>query len=166
VKQGSLFAQGRNQSFQEETMSALERHQQAVDAFNAHDADAVADLYTADAILHDPQHPEPVRGRNAIREVYAKMFREFPDVQVAVSNRHLNGDFMSYELRLTGTNRGPIGMPGGKIPPTGRRIELRGSVFANLDASGRFRDTRRYYDVAALIKQLGLTHAMSQSESH
>jgi steroid delta-isomerase-like uncharacterized protein len=147
-------------------MSALERHQQAVEAFNAHDANAVADLYTADATLYDPQHPEPVRGRDAIRKAYEEMFRAFPDIQVAISNRHLNGDVLSYELRMTGTNSGSISMPGGNIPPTGRRIDMRASVFANLDASGRFRDVRRYYDVAAFMKQLGLTHATShQSEA-
>jgi steroid delta-isomerase-like uncharacterized protein len=137
-------------------MSAIERHQRAVEAFNAHDADAVADLYAAEGVLHDPQMPAPVRGRDAIRETYVQMFRTFPDIQVTILNRHVEGDRMMYELRLTGTNRGPIRTPDGDIPATGRRIDVPAAVFADLDPDGRFRDTRRYYDVAEMMRQLGL----------
>jgi steroid delta-isomerase-like uncharacterized protein len=151
--------QGDHQSAPVEAPPALERHQQAVEAFNAHDADAVVDLYAAQAVLHDPQQPEPVRGRDAIREGYAQMFRSFPDIRVNILNRHVEGDLMMYEIRLTGTNKGPIPSPDGDIPPTGRRIDLPGAVFADLDAEGRFRETRRYYDVAEMMRQLGLDDA-------
>jgi steroid delta-isomerase-like uncharacterized protein len=141
---------------QQDRMSALERHQHAVKAFNAQDADAVADLYAMDAVLHDPQQPEPVRGREAIRETYVQMFRTFPDIQVKILNRHVQGNLMMYELRLTGTNTGPIQTPDGEIPAAGQRIDLPAAVFADLDADGRFRETRRYYDVATMMRQLGL----------
>jgi steroid delta-isomerase-like uncharacterized protein len=148
--------QGDRQSGNVEVHPALERHQQAVDAFNAHDVEAVADLYAAEAVLHDPQQPEPVHGRDAIREGYAEMFRSFPDMRVNILNRHVEGDLMMYEIRLIGTNKGPIPSPGGDIPPTGRSIDLPAAVFADLDGDGRFRDTRRYYDVAEMMRQLGL----------
>lgn len=138
----------------QDTMAALDRHEQAVTAFNSQNADAVADLYAAEAVLHDPQQPQPIRGRDAIREAYAQMFRTFPDIQVAILNRHVESNLMMYELRLTGTNSGPIPTPDGEIPATGERIDLPAAVFADLDADGRFRDTRRYYDVATMMRQL------------
>lgn len=137
-------------------MSALERHQAAVDAFNAHDVEAVSDVYASDGVLHDPQHPDPISGRDAIRQAYAEMFRSFPDVQVTIRSRHLVGNLLVYELQLTGTNQGPISTPAGDRPATGRRVDLPAAVFADLDIDGRFLVTRRYYDVAAMVRQLGL----------
>jgi steroid delta-isomerase-like uncharacterized protein len=150
------WGQAAEQPREQAMTTALDRHEQAVRAFNAQDAGAVADLYAVEAVLHDPQQPEPIPGRDAIREAYAQMFRTFPDAQVTISNRHVEGNLMMYELRLTGTNKGPILTPDGEIPATGERIDVPGAVFADLDADGRFRDTRRYYDVATMMRQLGL----------
>jgi steroid delta-isomerase-like uncharacterized protein len=140
----------------QEAMTALERHDRAVTAFNAQDAEAVADLYAQEAVLHDPQQPEPIRGRAAIRGSYAQMFQTFPDIQVTILTRHVQGNQMMYELRMTGTNTAPIQAPDGEIPATGARIDLPAAVFADLDGDGRFRETRRYYDVAMMMRQLGL----------
>ena len=136
--------------------TALERHDRAVDAFNAHDVEAVADIYARDAVLDDPPSPEPIRGRDAIRAAYAEMFRTFPDIHVACRNRHIHDGCMIYELRLTGTNDGPLATPEGELPATGRTIDLPAAVFADLDDDGRFRNVRRYYNVAEMTRQLGL----------
>jgi steroid delta-isomerase-like uncharacterized protein len=114
------------------------------------------DLYTPDAVLHDPQYPEPIRGREAIRSSYEQMFRSFPDIRVTIVHRHVHDDVMVYELRMTGTNRGPIGTPDGDVPATNRGMDVEGAVFADLDSSGRFRRVRRYYDNATMMRQLGL----------
>jgi steroid delta-isomerase-like uncharacterized protein len=147
---------GAQNAANDDDAAALDRHQRAVDAFNAQDPDAVVDLYAADAILHDPQSPEPIRGRDAIRESYAQMFETFPDAQVTILNRHVADGRMMYEIRLTGTNDGPIASLEGEIPATGRELDLRGAVFADLDDEGRFQETRRYMDIADMMGQLGL----------
>ncbi|MCC5829167.1 MAG: nuclear transport factor 2 family protein [Phycisphaeraceae bacterium] len=135
---------------------ALERHNRAVHAFNAHDVDAVVDIYARNAALDDPPNPEPIRGRDAIRAAYAEMFRAFRDIQVACRNRHIHDGCMIYELRLTGTNDGPLTTPEGELPATGRTIDLPASVFADLDDDGRFHAVRRYYNVATMTRQLGI----------
>lgn len=140
----------------DQAASALEQHRTGVDAFNAGDAEAVAEIYTEDAVLHDPQAPEPIRGRDAIRASYEQMMRTFPDAQVTMLNVHAQGDLIMYEFRFTGTNDGPITTPAGDVPATGREVEMRMAVFSDVDEEGRFRDTRRYYDTAELMRQLGL----------
>jgi steroid delta-isomerase-like uncharacterized protein len=137
-------------------MSPLERLERAAEAFNQRDAGAVAELYAADGVVLDPQHPEPIRGRDDIRESYAQLFRGFPDATVRIQQRAFNGGRVSYELRLTGTHTGPLATPDGDVPATGRRIDLPAAVFADVDGDGRFRETRRYYDMAELMRQLGL----------
>jgi len=42
-----------------------------VELMNAGDADAIADLYTAEATIEDPVGSEPLAGREAIRDFYA-----------------------------------------------------------------------------------------------
>ena len=140
----------------DQAAAALDRHQQGVDAFNVQDAEAVADIYAEDAVLHDPQVPEPIRGREAIRESYEQMLQSFPDAEVTMLNVHAENGLIMYEFRFTGTNEGPIATPEGDIPATGQRVEMRMAVFSDVDEDGRFLDTRRYYDTMEMMQQLGL----------
>ena len=48
-------------------------------AWNAHDPDAVAAVFAADAELLDAGSPEPVRGREAIRARAAGLLEAFAD---------------------------------------------------------------------------------------
>jgi steroid delta-isomerase-like uncharacterized protein len=136
--------------------AALERHQQAVEDFNAHNIDGVADYYSAEAILHDPQYPEPLHGREAIRATYEQMIESFPDMRVEIESRYATEGRIMYQLRLIGTNHGPLPSPEGELPPTGESIDVPVAVFADIDADGRFMEVRRYYDVALMMQQLGL----------
>lgn len=140
----------------EQAAAALDRHQQGVEAFNAQDAEAVADIYAEEAVLHDPQVPEPIRGRDAIRASYEQMLRSFPDAHVTMLNVHAEGDLIMYEFRFSGTNDGPIGTPDGDIPATGQPVDMQMVVFSDVNEDGRFQDTRRYYDTAEMMRQLGL----------
>jgi len=50
------------------------------DAFNRHDADALAALYASDTVLISPDRPAPLRGPAEVRGVYAELFAQFPDI--------------------------------------------------------------------------------------
>ncbi len=137
-------------------MTAREQHDKAVEAFNNHDADKVVEFYAPDAILYDPKYNESQNGRDAIRKDYENMFRSFPDIIVTRQEFLVNDSTAAWEIKLTGTNTGPIETPDGTIPPTNRPFELYASVFAELDSEGRYYRVRRYMDVPSLMKQLGL----------
>ena len=51
-------------------------------ARNAHDADAVAAVFAADAVIRDVGSPDPVRGRDAIRERAVGLLIAFPDFRL------------------------------------------------------------------------------------
>jgi hypothetical protein len=42
------------------------------------------------------------------------------------------------------------------LPPTGRRVEMRGGAFTRLNERGEIVEERRYYDVANVLRQLGV----------
>ena len=129
------------------------------DVFNKHDLDGVAKLYASDAIAYDPMYPEPLRGRDAIRKDTATFFRGFPDIRLEVINTIEKDDRTGAdEIRLTGTQTGPLATPTGQeLPPTNKRVEMRGGAFTRLNDRGEIVEERRYYDVGTLLRQLGLT---------
>jgi steroid delta-isomerase-like uncharacterized protein len=128
------------------------------DTFNKHDLDGLAKLYAADAVAYDPMYPEPLRGRDAIRNDTATLFKGFPDVRFEIINTIEKDDRNGAdEIRLNGTHTGPLETPTGEeLPPTNKRVELKGSAFARLNELGEIVEERRYYDVAAFLRQLGL----------
>jgi hypothetical protein len=63
----------------------------------------------------------------------------------------------SAEIRLTGTHTGPLESPTGEeIPPTNKRVDVKGAAFVRLNERGEIVEERRYYDVGTMLRQLGL----------
>jgi steroid delta-isomerase-like uncharacterized protein len=128
------------------------------DTFNKHDLDALMKLYAEDAVAYDPMYPEPLRGRAAIRKDAAAFFRGFPDIRfeiiTTIEKDDRNG---ADEVRFIGTHTGPLETPTGQdLPPTNKRVELKGGVFARLNERGEIVEERRYFDVATILRQLGV----------
>lgn len=135
------------------------------DAFNKHDARAVAALYAQDCVAYDPFFPEPLKGRAAIEKDAADFFRAFPDLRGEVINILEKGDRGAGEIKLTGTNSGPMATPMGEVPATGKRIDLRGALVGRLNAENLIVEERRYYDTGAMMKQLGLAPEVADAEA-
>jgi steroid delta-isomerase-like uncharacterized protein len=129
----------------------------AVENFNRHDASALAGLYSPAASLSDPQYPEPLHGRDAVRQDFEDLFLAFPDVQIELGTVSADGTgALAYEVVLRGTHGGPLATPDGPVPPTGRPITLRACHFMRIDEHGLIARDRRYYDLAGMLGQLGL----------
>jgi steroid delta-isomerase-like uncharacterized protein len=132
--------------------------QKAADAFNKHDLDALAKLYAEDAVAYDPMYPEPLRGRAAIRKDAATFFKGFPDIRYEIiSTIEKDARNGADEVRMIGTHTGPLETPTGEeLPPTNKRVELKGAAFTRLNERGEIVEERRYYDVATVLRQLGV----------
>ena len=99
----------------EPTIEMLER---LLDAFNAHDLDAVMRFFVDDCVLETPRGPNPwgrrFEGRDRVREGLAGRFAGIPDVHYGEARHFVNGSRGCSEWLLTGTNT------------EGERIEVRG----------------------------------------
>jgi len=135
-----------------------EASRKLADAQTKHDSEAVARLYASDAIAYDPMYPEPLRGREAIVKDSDGFFTAFPDLRFEIVSIIEKDDRTGAgEVRLTGTHTGPLESPTGEmIPPTNKKVDLRGVAFAKLNERGEIVEERRYYDVATVLRQLGL----------
>jgi steroid delta-isomerase-like uncharacterized protein len=138
-------------------MSTTDVIRQVIETFNRRDAVALAERYAEDAVVHDPQYPEPLRGREAIRKDIEALFRSFPDVHGEVRSILEDGNSYAVEFTMTGTHQGPISTPEGEIQPTGKQFEMSLGQFGRLDGENQISEERRYYDVAGLAEQFGTT---------
>ena len=130
--------------------------EKVLDTVNRHDAAGYAALFAEDAVLHDPQYGEPLRGRTAIEKDLADMIRAFPDLHITVTNSIESGNQQATEWTVSGTNEGPIPFPTGEVPATGKKMEFKGSDFSRYNPQGEIAEARRYYDLAGWMAQLGL----------
>lgn len=137
-------------------MNARERYTAAVEAFNRDDPEGFAGLYAHDAVVHDPQYPEPLRGRAAIEQDAADVRRAMPDARFTLHALLQDGEVVAVEYGLRGTHLGPLSLPDGEVAPTGRMLEMPGAVFSRIDDAGFVVEERRYFDVAGLLAQVGL----------
>jgi steroid delta-isomerase-like uncharacterized protein len=131
----------------------------AVEAINAHDAKAFAATYAADAVVHDPLYPQPLKGRDAIEQDMVELLRAFPDARLTWGPLLQDGETVAGEFTLRGTHLGPLAAPDGEIPATGNTIGNNGAVFSRFNAEGEVAEEHRYYDVAGLMTQVGLAPA-------
>jgi len=104
-----------------------------VAAFNAGDADALAELYAETATNHQVVRA-PLEGRDAIREQFAREFAE-ADMTCIVENLFEDGDWAILEWR----------------DPKG----LRGCGFFEV-VRGKIRFQRGYWDRLSFFRQQGL----------
>jgi steroid delta-isomerase-like uncharacterized protein len=126
------------------------------EAFNQHDAAAFAACYAADAVIDDPQFPEPLEGSSAITKDIDDWFRSFPDITAQLTRRIVQGDAYAADWSMTGTHNGPLVTPDGQVPPTGKPLRLTIVTIGRVGADGHIVEERRSYDLAGVMSQLGL----------
>ena len=80
----------------------------------------------------------------------------FPDSRCTFQNAFASGNTVVLELTWQGTHQGALQSPSGAIAPTGKRIDIRACVVVELDGE-KTKVQRHYFDMATLLKQLGVT---------
>ncbi len=130
----------------------LAANQATFDAWNAHDADAIAAIFDEDAEIVDVAAGSVLHGREAIRDYAAGLLTGFPDFHLERRMLLIDGTTNSDQWVMTGTHTGDyLG-----IAPTGRGVEVRGATFSEFGDDGLVVRDTHYVDVASLLRQLGL----------
>ena len=125
-------------------------------AFNSHDPETLAALYSENQVTIVPGEPDPLRGRPAKAEMLARLFRGFPDLTLTLSLILPSGDHVVCEGTMRGTHTGPLVSRDDEVPPTGRAITLPIVYILKVDSDGLVSEDRTYLDNAALLAQMGL----------
>lgn len=130
----------------------MEVNDRTYEAWNAHDADAVASVFAEDAVLIEAGNPQAVRGRRAIRDRAAALLAAFPDFRLERVVLLVDGERHADRWVMTGTHRGELF----GIAATGRSVRVEGATFTRMGAHGLVVEDVHYVDYAGLMRQLGV----------
>jgi len=119
------------------------------DAYNSGDVNRIAGLFAPDAVVRRVFFPQPLRGREAVRQAETPLFNVFSAFQWKVFAAIVKGDAVAAEWTIVATNTGPLPTPGGMAPATNKRVEIHGASFFRVDGHGLIAEEHRYFDVAA-----------------
>ncbi|GAB2723919.1 nuclear transport factor 2 family protein [Kitasatospora kifunensis] len=111
--------------------------------------------FTEDGTFTDMSIPATYRGPDELGqtvEVYAKAF---PDMHRELGQFYVTGDVVIVQLRLQGTHLGPLELPSGTVPATGKRMDAPCcDVFELVD--GKIKRFDCYAEGSVIAAQLGL----------
>jgi hypothetical protein len=127
------------------------------DATNTGDAELISktidEVVEPDVLIRTPL-PVEVTGAQALKEVFARLHRAFPDLHITVEDLIAEGDKVVGRNTVTGTHEGEyMG-----IPPTGKSVAY-SEIFIVRFVTGRIAETWGVVDVLSQMKQLGVIPA-------
>jgi steroid delta-isomerase-like uncharacterized protein len=125
--------------------------QQLIDAWNAHDARRLAAMYADDYVGEDVGLAHPLHGPRDVRRMALLNFLGMHDLHFTLDDVIGEGDRIVLIWTMHGTHTGKVL----NIPATGQKIEARGMTRYEL-RDGRIIRSLRVWDVAGIIRQLGL----------
>lgn len=129
---------------------------EATKALSDGDLDRFESYHLESVIGRDPLHPEPLKGRKAIRASVEPFSKAFPDLRLVTERQFGQGDWITVQGHFQGTHKGPLEAPGGQtIPATNKAIRVPFALIAKLEG-GKLAETDIYFDQMGMMAQLGL----------
>ena len=118
-----------------------------ISAWNSHDPDKLTAIFTADVTYEDVPFSAVNHGSAELRKFAASEFEGVPDLRVELANSSIQDGHGSIEWTFSGTDAG--------IFKTGKKFSVRGVSIVTVK-NGKISRNLDYYDVATLMKQVGL----------
>jgi steroid delta-isomerase-like uncharacterized protein len=132
-------------------MSAEEFLTEVIEAWNARDKGRLLAQYHPDFEGADLSEAKRASGLAEAGKMIDYILTAFPDLEMRLLDWGQDGDKVFFFWRATGRQRGRFM----NIPPTGKPVSFTGSTFFTLRDGKIFR-SRRIWDVAAMLRQIGL----------
>jgi steroid delta-isomerase-like uncharacterized protein len=123
-------------------------------AWQRRDPAALGTSHAEDGIVKSPIFGT-VKGRAAITTSYENLFEAFADWTYEPTRLLIDGATVAQSFHVQATHTADLF----GVPPTGRRCELHGVLFFELDGEGKISREDRFYDFTSLLLQLGVLKA-------
>ena len=105
------------------------------------------------------------RGPNELWKTVAVFSKAFPDMHREIHNLHVLGDIVFVELTLQGTHKGPLELPIGTIPATGKKMNAPCCDVFRL-SNGKVKLFNCYVETSAIFAQLGVLSSLQAALTH
>ena len=129
------------------------------EAWNSHDIEKVISFYAPDYVGEDVGQASPLRGRDGMRSVLEKYWRAFPDLKFKVTGTLVEDSRIAILWIGEGMHQGTIM----NIPPTGHRVEVKGTSFIEVKDGLVFRG-QYVWDLAGMLRHMGLLPELQSTE--
>ena len=120
--------------------------------YNQGRLELIDELYSPD-IMREVIPMPPIIGREAMRRYVQEIRTAYPDLHIEIEQLLVDGNRTAASFVLTGTHEGRS--PSAPIPPTGKKIRLRGVVIGWSENGQGVREVA-YQDTLGLMQQLGV----------
>lgn len=126
-------------------------------AWNAKDAERFTQRYAMDAEMKEPSKPQPIRGKDNIRDNLAGWFRALSEMSFTPKEIVESANSIAMVVEARARHTGDLVLsPGETIPPTNKNVLIEFAQFLTLDENGRILKDHVYFDLAQMMQQLGL----------
>jgi steroid delta-isomerase-like uncharacterized protein len=133
----------------EEDMAHIRRGYE--EGWSQGDFAAIDEFLAPHAVLHAPIQPEPIYGREGVKDLMIKLRTGLPDLQITIEDMVGEGDTLLVRYTARGTHLGDFM----GIPPTGKQVVL-SEIEVHRLADGKIQEMWLEFDAVSLLKQLGV----------
>lgn len=128
----------------------------ALEIWNNGNLALVEDVFTPEIVAHTSTFPEDIVGFEGIKNWVKFARTAFPDLHMTFDEVIVKGDKIVASFTFTGTNTGPLSMPSGELPPTGKKVRITGLGIDQVQ-NGKIAEEIVVYNVLEMMMQLGFT---------
>lgn len=114
----------------------------------------VPDVYCPDIVVMTSSMPEPYVGHEGVKKWVENTRTMLPDLVMAFPEVIAKGDQIVTVWTMSGTQTGPMVMPGGTLPPTGRKVSITGMSIDHL-RNGKFAKEVVVFNMLEMLMPLG-----------
>jgi steroid delta-isomerase-like uncharacterized protein len=121
-----------------------------LDALNRHDVERLSNLFDSNFSGIDIGERDPLQGIVAVRRYYERYFKAFPDFSME-GEQIAENDRIALIWTARGTHLGSLM----HIPPTGRKVEIRGTTYLTT-CNQKIIKSVNIWDMAGMLRNIGL----------
>lgn len=127
---------------------------ETIEAFNRGDFERIRALQAPGFSYAEPATGRVVRGEQEFEALLRGWRDAVPDVRGEVTRVAVDGDVAVLEITWRGTHSGPLAMPDGTLPPSGRSVDFVSTLWQHWDGE-RMVEERHHLDMLTFLTQVG-----------
>jgi len=149
----TIFGSGKNPDEMKKNVEVIKALYAAAEA-DVNDIKKFVSLFADDGYFYDVSAGKKYYGKD-LGEVVAVYHAAFPDMHREVDEFYVLEDMVIAQLSLNGTHRGPLELPMGTIPATGKRMKTPCADFFKM-RNGKIEFFHCYTAATILLTEIGV----------
>jgi len=126
-----------------------------VTAYNDKNWGAAKEALAADMVYDEVATQRRIKGVEEVLSAWKGWAKALPDSKGSFDKETVSGNTVVIEVTWRGTHTGPLQLPGKDLAATGKKIELRACQVIEVSGA-KVQAVRHYYDMATMLRQLGV----------